>query len=79
LLFGKGKIVLPQRDPQHFEEICVECFAEDAIVFCHRHKRYVGASCLPLHSIPAFCKFSSMAVVRELATDAVIQGRSQWP
>ena len=72
--FRKRDDVIPsllriQAPPQdsNFWRICDACSANEAMVFCRSHARYLCEFCLALHNNqPIFCEYLSMSAAREM-------------
>jgi hypothetical protein len=54
---------LAARDTLHLCDCCGVAFP---VVFCHGHIEYVCEQCLPIHTEPGECRFSSMEALRKL-------------
>lgn len=58
------------RDKQVPWRICDSCVSREAVVFCFADNVYVCDRCLPVHTMPGFCRFLSVSAARDVATAA---------
>jgi hypothetical protein len=42
-------------------------------VFCKSDNAYVCERCLPVHTMPGFCRFLSVSAAREISTAALME------
>jgi hypothetical protein len=62
----------PTKKAEPFWRICDACGANEAMVFCRSHTRYLCEFCLALHNNqPVFCEYLSMTAARELILQRV--------
>lgn len=76
VMFGKGCIEAA-REGKIAWRVCDVCKTNGAIVFCASDQNYVCETCLPVHSMPGFCKYLSVSAARELAT-GVLSAECPW-
>lgn len=76
ILLGHGHIEAG-RDEERIWRICDSCTANHAIVFCTSDNVYICAQCLPVHTMPGFCRFLSTSAARE-ATQKALTTQPAW-
>ena len=70
VLFGRGRVEAGRHKETPWR-ICDSCTEHQAIAFCRSDNVYVCAECLPVHTMPGFCRFLSVKAAREIATSAL--------
>jgi hypothetical protein len=72
ILIGRGRVEAG-RQGEVLWRICDLCTERQAIVFCKSDNAYVCEKCLPVHTMPGFCRFLSVSAAREISTAALME------